>query len=287
MTNRMLQERVLRDLQAGLSSLAEAQREAATGRRVATMSDDPVAGVLVMQVDRNLRGLEQYRRNVTSVRTKLDAEEAALDQVGTLLSRARELGVEQATATATPQTRAAAAAEVDRILDQVISLANTRVGREFVFGGTATAAPPFQGTTYVGNGTAQRAEISAGTLVDVNHPGDQVFVSSGVLGSLQALSTALKTGSGPAVGGTLQAVADAFDAVQVVLADTGARLRQLDVAGANMDALQSSYELQRSEAVEVPLEQAATRFLGLQNALQAALATASRVLNTSLAEYLR
>ncbi|MFZ5623211.1 MAG: flagellar hook-associated protein FlgL [Gemmatimonadota bacterium] len=286
-TNQLLQRRVLRDLQATTSQLADAQAQASTGQRLSRVSDDPFMASTVMRIDRDLRGLDQYRRNVSAIRSRLDVEESVLDQVSDILTRAREIATEQASANANASTRQSAAAEVNRMLEQVIALGNTQVGSIYIFGGTQTATPPFQANgTYVGDTTTRQAEIGAGMVVGTNHTGDQIFVASNVIAGLTALRDALQTGDASQVGGTLAGLVSAFDATQVTLADLGARIRQLDVAGQNMDALEGALALRRRDAAEVPLEEAATRFVALQNALNAALATASRVLATSLAERL-
>jgi flagellar hook-associated protein 3 FlgL len=287
-TNRLLQQRAVADLQSTMAALDRARTEAATGRRIAVPSDDPVGAATVLRIEQGLRNLDHYRRATSGVRARLDAEEAVLDQVGELLGRARELATQQGTATATPVTRAAAAAEVTRILEQVVALGNTTVEGDYLFGGTRTDAPPFQPDgTYVGDTTQARAEIGAGMLVPVADHGDRLLVSSDVLAGLGALRDALQADDAVAVRASGARLVDAFDRVQITLADAGGRQRQLDVALANFDALEGSLELRRSLADEVPLEEAATRFATLQTALESALATTSRLLNTSLVEYLR
>ncbi len=78
----------------------------------------------------------------------------------------------------------------------------------------------------------------------------------------------------------------AFDEVQVLLSDTGARLRQLDVAGENLDALDTTLTASKQTAEEIDLEKAVVELFGIQATLQAALASSSRILNANLTEYL-
>src|SRR5262249_10411886 len=176
----MRQTQVLRDLQAGLAKLADAQQQVSTGKRFTRPSEDPVAAASVMRADRALRGITQYRRNSTAVRTRVDAEEATLNQLTDLLSRAKELGISQGADTATATTRTETAAELDGIIEQVISLGNTKVGNEYLFGGGQTASPPFQADgTYLGDDITRQAEVAEGYVIDTTHTGRQLLQTSG------------------------------------------------------------------------------------------------------------
>jgi flagellar hook-associated protein 3 FlgL len=287
-TNNMRQTQVLRDLQAGLSNLAEAQQQVASGKRFTRPSEDPVAASRVMRADRSLRGITQYRRNSTAVRVRVDSEEATLNQLTDLLSRAKELGVSQGSDTANADSRNETAAELDRIIEQVISLGNTKVGNEYLFGGGQTAVPPFQPDgTYLGDDGVRQAEIAQGYVIDTNHTGRQLLQTSGVISSLTAIRDALRAGTGAGVTATIGGIDSAFDQVQVLLAETGARSRQLDTVAENLTASESTLQAAQSADQGITVEEAATRMVSVQTALQAALTSTSRVISMSLVDYLR
>src|SRR6185436_11998111 len=93
------------------------------------------------------------------------------------------------------QTRLVAKAEVDQLLAFAIQLANTKFEGEYLFGGDQSgqlpidqSLPPFSTVPPTGQ---RRAEISENQIVNVNHNASQLFLNSGVLASLDALSTAL------------------------------------------------------------------------------------------------
>ncbi len=284
----MRHEQALRGLQANIAQLTKLQEQVASGKRFSRASEDPAAAARVMRSDGALRGIEQYRRNLTSVRARVDAEEAVLGQVTDLLTRAKELGVQESNATSSSQTRIGAAAELDRIIEQVVQLGNTKVGREYLFGGHLTNTPPFQlDGTYVGDDGARRAEITEGYVVETNHTGRQLLVNSGVLGALTSLRDQLRNGTPASVGSTLSGIDTAFDATQVLLAETGARSRQIDVAAENLAASESSVLNAKDADQGIDLEVATTRLLSMQTSLEAAMLSTSRVLNLSLTEYLR
>lgn len=286
-TNGLLQQRVLRDLQSNLSKLATAQAQLASGNRFERMSEDPLAGSQVLRADRGLNAILQYRRNSTAARTRVDAQEAVLDQLTDLLARAKELATQEGSATSTALTRQAVAAEVQQLLDHVIQLGNTQVGSDYIFAGHQTGVPFDATGAYAGDDGVREAEIGQGYRMPTTHTGRELLLDSGVLTSLQGLLSELLTGTPDTVRGTIDGIDTAFGAVQTLLATTGARAHQLDTALQNADALESSLRLARSDARDASLEEATIRLAGTQTTIQAALLAASRILNTTLTDYLR
>jgi flagellar hook-associated protein 3 FlgL len=278
---------LLRNLQGQGSQLLRASDQVATGLRNSKISDDPVAGAQILATDTALRAVEQYRRSVTSVQARQAAEETTLDQLGDLLSRAKELATGQGSSTANATTRAATAIEVQSLIDQAISLGNLRFGSDYLFGGLDVSAPPFQANgTYVGTPTGRQAEVGDGVLVDTVHSGEQLLVSSGVLTSLTALRDALQANDAVAVRASGTALDQAFDATQLTLTEVGARTRNLELTTGSLTALETALTAKRAAAAEIPLEEAMLRLATIQTAMQAAYQATTRILQTSLTEYL-
>ncbi len=75
--------------------------------------------------------------------------------------------------------------------------------------------------------------------------------------------------------------------MQDVLGETGARSRQLEMAGANVDTLETSLRTLRADLGEVDMEQAISQLISRQTAYQAALMSTSRLMSTTLTDYLR
>jgi flagellar hook-associated protein 3 FlgL len=287
-TNAMLQQQSVSDIANTLSAMADVQRQLSSGQRLDQLSDDPAAAAQILRVEHNLRAVAQYQRNITAARTNLTTQESALSQITDLLSRAQQIATQEASGTATGATRTDAAQEVDQLAQQVIALGNTQIGDAYVFGGTQTTTAPFQADgTYVGDDTAPQTVIGAGEVVQSGDTGRVLFTQSGVISSLQALSTALKSGDATQVQGTISGLGDAFAATQSNLAATGAHQNYLQVATQNLQSLQANLTQQRSDVADVQVAEATMQFLGLQNTLQAALLATARLAQTSLTQYLR
>lgn len=286
-TTSMLQQSVLGSIQANLQRMATAQDQVSSGKRITKASDDPVAAAQIMRTSRDLDALTQVQRNVTSAQTRVSAEDSVLNQLTNLVSRAQELAIEQSSSTATAATRATTKVEVDGLLSQAVQLGNTQVGNEYIFGGAQTTVAPFQADgTYVGDDTERQAEIGQGFYSPTNHTGRALLVTSGLVPALTALSSALNSGSGSAVGNAVTGLNQANTQIQSLVADTGARANQLDTAAQSATALTANLTARQSTLRDADVGTASTELLAAQTSLQAALLAASRVLPTTLASYM-
>jgi flagellar hook-associated protein 3 FlgL len=278
-------------MQRNLSAMEEAQRRVMSGLRIEKPSDDPAASVSIMGADRQLRALDQYGRNIDAAQSRLSVEESALDGLTGLLERARELGLSQAGATGTPQTRSLAKLEVDQLLSAAVGLGNTRFAGAYVFGGLYADSAPLaaDGTTSATRPPAGAApvEIDSGRQVTVHHDALQVFVDTEAIAALQDLSAALGANSDAQLEAAVARLDVAHGKVQGVLGETGAFSAQLSVAKSNVEALGFTLQTFRSDLSEVEMEEAISRLVARQTAFQAALAATSRIVSLTLSDYLR
>lgn len=297
-TNNITTQNALRTMQRGQREVAAATSRVYSGLRFERASEDPTAAAQVMRTGGSLRALVQYRRNIDAVTARASSEEGVLGQLDGVLARAQELGVSQATATANADSRKVAKAEVDQLLRFAVSLGNTKSGDAYIFGGAlATVAPftidetdpdnlAFTTTSPTGE---MKIEISSGQLLSANHDGTQVFgtTSTGPLAALVELSRALGANDQDAIGAATGKVKAAFGELQTLVGDVGARMNQLQVTGANLNALEVTLKTFRSDTQEIDFENAVTELVGRQTAFQAAMMATSRVMGMNLTDYLR
>ncbi|GJG86626.1 flagellar hook-associated protein 3 [Gemmatimonadetes bacterium T265] len=297
------------------SKLAEAQDQVTTGLKVSKMSDDPTSASLVVRDSAALRGIDQYTRNATTTGTALAAEDSVTQQLSDLLNRAKELGVGANSSTASASARAASAAEVQQLLDQAVSLGNTKVGNTYLFGGTNNdGREPFDATqsnfvptdpsTTPGGAPVPRypqgqlsVDVGAGgQTVTGAHDGTTLFLdttngapnsSKGVLPALQQLQQALAGSNTSAIAGALTAIDTASDTLQVHVGELGARQDQVDAVKTGLTALQTTLTQQKSDLSEVDTAQAYTEMVARQTAYQTAMLASSKVMGLSLTDYLK
>lgn len=276
-----------------MREIKETTDRVVSGSRIRVASDDPGAAGAVLRTDGQLRALVQYQRNIGAARSRLTAEETVLDQVTDLLSRAGELAIREGSANANAMTRQIARQEVEELIGTAIQLANTRFDELYLFGGDFADEPPVDAAgafneLRLPTGTRE-TEIAAGQLVHTNHNASEIFGdnNNGVMAALRALSAALENDDPEAIIAAGQESRTALDQTQNLIGDVGARVIRLDIAEANIEALDTNLRTFRSDLSEVEFEEAMTELVGRQTALQAAFVATSRILQTTLTDYLR
>jgi flagellar hook-associated protein 3 FlgL len=296
-TNNMVTRLAVGQFDVARQRLEEAQRRVTSGHAFDTVSDDPTAGLTVMSNDGALRALDQYKRNISAGNRRLTFEENAVSQLSTILERAKELAVSQGSDTASAQTRQAAKAEVNQLLQQAVALGNTQDGSEYLFGGTKTDVPPFTIDTTTSaftftasGGTGNRQlEIGTGLRAKTSHDGIQVFgtTAGGALKALQDLAASLDAGATAGVSAAIPGLDAALATTQNNLGEIGARQNQFQIAEANITAFSQNLVSLNSDLHDVNLESAISELVGRQTAYQAAMSATSRVMGLNLTDYLR
>jgi flagellar hook-associated protein 3 FlgL len=258
--------------------------------RVQRPSDDPVAAAGILQSSSGLRALEQYKTNLQAGLTRLQIEDSVLDQVGNALTHARELAVAAASDPATPESRDAAHQELLSSISFVQELANIQFNGTYVFGGQYADTAPFQGGTWdparPPAGTT-RLEIGSGQFADTNHSAQEIFIDSDVVDALDALGVALDANDVPGIQAALTRIDAAMQNVQELVGNLGGRMNRFDHSLSNLDSLEVTLQTFRSDLSDADLAEAVTQLVNRQGALEAAMLANARILDTTLADYLR
>src|ERR1700750_3324103 len=90
-TNNMVSDRVISDLQARYAQLANTQLSISTGRRVNSPSDDPIAASQERLRQSQLEGVQSAQKSVASTQSWLNQAEASVSGVTDVLARAKEI----------------------------------------------------------------------------------------------------------------------------------------------------------------------------------------------------
>jgi len=162
---------------------AEATLQVSSGRRVSKPSDSPADAADVVRSLSALDRLEQFRFNLQSVRSELQAVDGALAQTANALTRALTLAAQAASDTQNADTRALIQEEIEGIFRHVVSLANSQHAGRFVFAGNTDDEAPFvpdetspDGVLYRGDSENRSVTFPDGRPAPVSLPGDAVFV---------------------------------------------------------------------------------------------------------------
>ena len=289
-TNQMILSRSLASIQNGLSERAKLERQIATGERIQSMSEDPIGARTVLDLDGDLRASEQYTRTIESARSRLAVSDATLESLTNILTRAREIAVQQGGSVATPETRLAARTEIQALRDSVVQLANQKLNGAYVFGGAHVDRAPLTvggalDPTFPARG-AQDYEIGPGIYATAAHDAGEMFVDSNAINALDLLEIALVLDDPVQIQASVDDIVTTIANVQELVTEVGARQTRLDVAQNAQTLVDQSRIERRSTLMDTSLEVAITELASLQSSYQATLLTTSRLLDTSLVNFL-
>lgn len=164
------------------AQLSKTQGQIASGKRVQTPADDPVAAVQLQDLARLQSQQQQYDRNSIAATARLQLEEQSLADSTTLLQRARELVLQANSDTLTDQDRQYIVAELRSRVGELQGIANRRDSAgDYLFSGYRADVPAFQRDAsgvmrYGGDGGARLLQVDAATAVTDSDSGNHVFV---------------------------------------------------------------------------------------------------------------
>jgi flagellar hook-associated protein 3 FlgL len=294
-TSQTMTARVLSDLQASQTQMARLQTQVATGRRITQASDDALGTANALRARGDLAGIERDRASVADAGAWVSATDSALSSITAVMHRVKELALQGANGATTATARATMAAEVGQLINTVKDTANVKVGDAYVFGGTATTTPPYTTgavDTYAGDAGTIARSIGPGVSLQVNTTGAQVLGSGGgdgkLLATLRTIQANLTAGNTAALGSTdLQALAANLDTVTATQATVGATQNRLDAADARLTDTQAATNTLLDNAEGADLAESLMHLNAQTSAYQAALKSASNILQPSLLDFLR
>ncbi|MFP4671848.1 MAG: flagellar hook-associated protein FlgL, partial [Desulfohalobiaceae bacterium] len=117
----MLYESYISQLNKSTSRLQELSEQAATQKKVNRPSDNPVGTARILNYRDSISALQQFQDNISQAKSRLGLTDDTLQQTQDMLSRSKELAVQAANDTLTPENRESIAQELQQIFDQVLA----------------------------------------------------------------------------------------------------------------------------------------------------------------------
>ncbi len=115
----------------------------ASQKEINKPSDDPIGMNRVLNLRESRASVEQYTRNMDNCESWLTITESKLSAASDLLVDARVVAIAQSTATSTAEVRSSEAETVQHLIDEMLTLANSKYDGRYLFSGTKTEEAPF------------------------------------------------------------------------------------------------------------------------------------------------
>jgi len=183
-------ENLINAMRRNAERMLDIQENVASGRKNRIPRQSPIEVSHSIVYNRVLFELEQFEKNIEDGKSRLAAADSALGAATDILQRIRELGVQGANGIYSKEDRAKIAAEIEKLLEELIAAANSKYKGKAVFGGNDTLEDPFkvhktfskhagqevvERVDYIGDIGGQSREIDRGEVVSVNVPGNEAF----------------------------------------------------------------------------------------------------------------
>lgn len=187
------------------AAMTRLQEQASTGSRINRVSDDPSAAYRIMGLNTDQRALDNYADNLSDIVSLLDLSSTVIQEIASALTETRVRLTQIAGGIYSEDARQRTAEGINDILEQIVSLANTKHMGQYLFGGGDTASAPYlierangqiTSVTYRGSDENRNVEVAPGVNSSAFYVGDDMFRSDD-RGELIFLGeTGARTGTG-------------------------------------------------------------------------------------------
>ena len=324
-TQSMLSNNMLRNLSSSYNKMGKLQDQLNTGKKVNRPSDNPVVAMKGIAYRHQVSKIEQFKRNVGDVHNWLDSTDAALDNAGQVLNRARELMVNVPTDSMTHEDRKKIAEELKQLQESMHDIANAKVGDKYIFSGTKTGSPMFiNENSYKGLNDTHKNLYDEIKTVDKNDPNNGVGTGKYILNATDSNGVKREVKIEVFDGVELQVntngigIFDEIDkkfnamiqqiedpdnqanldqhitsmekALGIVLearAVVGARQNRAELMDNRLDLQEMAAKKQMSQNEDIEYEEVITELMTQESIHRAALSVGARIIQPTLVDFLR
>jgi flagellar hook-associated protein 3 FlgL len=294
-TNNMVTASIVAQLQQLETQQSSLQAEVSSGLAVTQPSDNPAAFGQVIQEEGQSSQLAQYNSNASQALNLAQASYGGLNSLTSVYDRATQLAA-LGSGTLGASANQAYADELNQLIQQAVTTANSQFNGNYLYAGTAVTTAPFTTTTdasgnitavsYVGNSSQTAIPLSATSAVAPGTTGTTNAGLATMINNMIAVRDAMNSGN-----------TSAFDTAQANLtADENTLSDAVAQNGAVQLRIQSEQTQGQAGATEVgqlisnqtnaDLPSTITKLSQAQLAYQAALETASKVMQLSILNYI-
>jgi flagellar hook-associated protein 3 FlgL len=288
-TEKMIYEGTIARVTQSRTRMGIAQDQLSSGKRVIAPGDDPAAAALVVR-----HRIDENRFNAIGTAAQkagdeLNAADAALDNVGNLINRARQLATQLGSDSYGAADRTSGAQEVDGILRQVVTELNARFGERYLFGGFKDTAPPFDFSgAYQGDSGVRTVEVSPGLFemasVDVS---GLATGPTGIVQTLTDLSTALKANDGAGARAMITNFDTLTSNLSTIRSHIGTSVNVFEAATELCEMSADDEKIFIGKIQDADAIDASTTLSLAQYALEATLTAATKTFSLSLVDHMK
>ena len=292
-TNAMMLKTLTDGIYKTTAEMMKSQEKLASGKRINSISDDPVAFSEMMEHKDLISALNQYSSNIDYATEQLEHAETATSKFTDSLIRIKELAVTMATGTASTSGRQNTVYEVELLREHLIDSANTNVNNKYIFSGFKTDVTPFDSAgTYMGDSSERSLNIAPGTRFVHGLNGDRIFkgvgspIGADIFQIVSDFVTALQNDDTAALQASVGELDDALRQVGDATSVIGARISRLQVQSQSTDEFLLQTKRLLSDIEDTDITEVAIALSFTQNSLEALQMTTAKFSKLSIFNFI-
>ncbi|MEJ2099979.1 MAG: flagellar hook-associated protein FlgL [Desulfobacterales bacterium] len=294
-TNNMMTDSLVRYLTTQNEALYERQTIIASQKRINKPSDDPIGTGKILDYRQSLASIEQYQTNIQGAKTRLEVTESNLDLVDDLLQLAE--GIAETETDESTASRQIAAEEVKAIYDQVLDLANSKLDGNYLFSGYQTQTAPFSRddsftVTYWGDDGDARFIVAQNTEIAIDADGQPLFHNTAaggisVFDAMRDLIVGLENDDTDAIYAQADLIDQGQKQIDNIRAANSPIAYQLETTENHWNNYKFKIQDLLGKEEEADITQAVVELQSIELAYQTTLATAARIIQPGLIDFLK
>lgn len=176
------------------NKLYDLRTQGTTNRKLNKPSDDPAIIGSVLDTRNQIQQNSQFISTLNSASDSFAAADTQFGSVENMMVRGKEIAIAGNSAAASDADRQTYANEVKELIDEMVSVGNTRISGNYIFGGYNNDKPPFVKNpdydparfnehdtatwpvTYQGDNHSINLEIAPGEMMKGNVTGNELFM---------------------------------------------------------------------------------------------------------------
>jgi flagellar hook-associated protein 3 FlgL len=294
-TNGMLITNMMRNYKRNLNRIENYQEQLASGKSIRRPSDDPSGASKALKLRSDLSMNEQYIKNADNALSWLNITETALRDIGDTLQRARELTVQAANGTFTPENRAVIADEIEQLQQHILQVSNSTYAGRYIFGGFRTDMPAFvydpnptPHLDFQGNEGEIAFEVGIGSRIPVNVTGGTSGVDiAGLYATLEDLKSDLRNTAMPSVDTYLTDIDSFARQALAHRSAVGAKTNRFEMIRARLLDSEVNFTELLSKTQDADIAEVVMHLKEAEAVYNASLATGARIIMPTLVDFLR
>lgn len=270
----------------------EYNRQLSSGQRIETMRDDPAAAVRVLDRTADKQRIAQYQQNANQALIVSRLTFSSLEYIKASLDEAEQ----HLTLPNGWDDSGTISDRLNEILEDAVSMSNSRHEEDYLFGGTESSQEPFQATrdadgnitaiAYVGTESGREYSVGTNTRLSPFTEQPTMDAIATALTGLIALRDGWSAQDDAAVEVAADTLATAEDGLLVGMGEVGLTEARIQTVQTRDEALYARLEEASSAETEIDETSVVVGLMQARNAYEGSLQSASQIINLSLLNFI-